>query len=109
MAKIEFQGGEPLLNFPLLQRVVKGRRNACSLFGKHVEFVVTTNLALLDDNMLAFFKAHDVYVSTSLDGPAFIHNARSADTGPGNNSHELAGGRHPKSQGGVRGTTTFRP
>jgi His-Xaa-Ser system radical SAM maturase HxsB len=86
--KIEFQGGEPLLNFPLLQRVIEKTKERNAAAGKHIEFVVATNLALVNDEVLEFLKAHDVYVSTSLDGPAFIHNANRPR--PGNNSHELA-------------------
>ena len=53
--------------------------------GCDVDFVVTTNLALLDDEMLAFFRDHDVFLSTSLDGPAELHNANRPR--PGNDSH----------------------
>jgi uncharacterized protein len=86
--KIEFQGGEPLLNFPAIQHVVGRAKERAKQTGKHVDFVVTTNLALIDDAMLSFFKEHDVSVSTSLDGPAFIHNTNRPR--PGNNSYELA-------------------
>src|SRR5205814_1154129 len=55
---------------------------------KKVDFVIASNLALLDDTVLAFCKANDVLLSTSLDGPADLHNNNRPR--PGGNSHELA-------------------
>ena len=83
--KIELQGGEPLLNFERVRQiVVEGRRRA-DAERRQVEFVVTTNLALLDDDMLAFFLEHGVFLSTSLDGPEALHDANRPR--PGNDSH----------------------
>jgi His-Xaa-Ser system radical SAM maturase HxsB len=72
--KIEFQGGESLLNFELIRFIVEevGRKNADH--GKEIEFVVATNLSPLTDEMLEFLREHSILVSTSLDGPAFLHN-----------------------------------
>ena len=85
--KIEFQGGEPLLNFERIVQIVEEAERKSSLSGKSVEFVVTTNLALTTDEMLEYFRNHNVVISTSLDGPEFIHNANRPR--PGNNSYEL--------------------
>src|SRR5690606_82745 len=86
--KIEFQGGEPLLNFELIRFIVlEGKRLAADA-GKRVSFVITTNLALISDDILAFCKEHEILISTSLDGPADLHNANRPRRG--NNSHELA-------------------
>lgn len=87
--KIEFQGGEPLLNFERVHQVVEEAKawNATLSKRKDVEFVLCSNLALLDDSVLDYLRAHEILVSTSLDGPAFIHNANRPR--PGGNSHEL--------------------
>lgn len=85
--KIEFQGGEPLLNFPLIKYVVEESERRNRACGRDLRFVVTTNLALIDDEMLSFFRDHNVGISTSLDGPAFIHNLNRPR--PGNNAHQL--------------------
>lgn len=85
--KIEFQGGEPLLNFERIVELVEAAEERSARSGKRVEFVVTTNLALITQSMLEFFRNHDVLISTSLDGPAFIHNANRPR--PGNNSYKL--------------------
>ncbi len=67
--RINFFGGEPLLNFPLVQDVLEyalERGRAC---GKQFEFDITTNGSLLDDEKIAFFKEHDIVPMVSIDGP----------------------------------------
>ncbi len=86
--KIEFQGGEPLLNFGLIRQVIEAAEARRLAAGREIEYVVTTNLALVDDAMLAYFATRGVYVSTSLDGPAFLHNGNRPR--PGGNSYECA-------------------
>lgn len=86
--KIEFQGGEPLLNFPLIKTIVAAAKARSHTLGKKVDFVIASNLALLDDAVLQFCKANDILLSTSLDGPADLHNKNRPR--PGSNSHELA-------------------
>ena len=86
--KIEFQGGEPLLNFPLISNIVLAAKAKAATAGRKVDFVIASNLALLDDNVLSFCKANDVLLSTSLDGPADLHNKNRPR--PAGNSHELA-------------------
>ncbi|HWW60990.1 MAG TPA: radical SAM protein, partial [Thermoanaerobaculia bacterium] len=83
--KIELQGGEPLLHFERVRQIVLDGRRRAFAAAREVSFVVTTNLALIDDAMLAFFRDHDVFLSTSLDGPEALHNANRPR--PGNDSH----------------------
>lgn len=85
--KIEFQGGEPLLNFERIVQIVEEAERRSEATGKQVEFVITSNLALLTDGMLEFFQGHRVFLSTSLDGPEFIHNSNRPR--PGQNSYQL--------------------
>jgi len=70
----EFQGGEGLLNFPLVQEIVEYASERNLAIGKKITFVVCTNLSTLTDHHLDYFRDHDIYVSTSLDGPAFLHD-----------------------------------
>ena len=86
--KIEFQGGEPLLNVDLIEKIVISAKAEASKQKKEVQFVIATNLALLTDSILAFCKAHQIQLSTSLDGPADLHNKNRPR--PGGNSHDLA-------------------
>ena len=71
---MEFQGGEPLLNFELLQKAVLYSKEKNATIGKNISYVVCTNLAPLEDKHLDFLKEHSISVSTSLDGPEFLHN-----------------------------------
>jgi uncharacterized protein len=86
--KIEFQGGEPLLNFRLVVKVIEAAQAAAPRHGKKIQFVIASNLALLDERILHFCKANSVLLSTSLDGPADLHNKNRPR--PGGNSYELA-------------------
>lgn len=86
--KIEFQGGEPLLNFQRIQQIVLSAEERARQTGKTVEFVITSNFAYLTDSVLDFCRDHSVLLSTSLDGPAFIHNTNRPR--PDQNSHALA-------------------
>ncbi len=73
--KIEFQGGEPLLNFELIEHIVNAAKDRNLAIGKSLEFVIATNLALIDDYMLGFCHHNNVLISTSLDGPEALHNS----------------------------------
>jgi uncharacterized protein len=83
--KIELQGGEPLLHFERVRQIVLEAEARARGAGREIELVVTTNLALLDNSMLAFFREHGVFLSTSLDGPQALHDANRPR--PGNDSH----------------------
>ncbi len=86
--KVEFQGGEPLLNFELIRYVVERVKAHAEAPKRDIQFVVATNLANLTDEMLSFLQEHRVMISTSLDGPANLHNANRPR--PEKNSYELA-------------------
>lgn len=83
---IEFQGGEPTLNWPLIEFVVLESERRAAEQGRVLTFVVATNLSTLDDAMLAFARLHSMHLSTSLDGPAALHNANRPR--PGRDSHQ---------------------
>jgi His-Xaa-Ser system radical SAM maturase HxsB len=74
MIKIEFQGGEPLLNFEIIKYVVQQAIEINEQEKRTLDFVIATNLALIDLNILEFCRKYDVHISTSLDGPEDLHN-----------------------------------
>ena len=86
--KIEFQGGEPLLNFDLIKHIVDRVSGVNERERRELDFVIATNLAVVTDEMLEFCRAHSIHISTSLDGPAEIHNKNRPR--PGGDSHERA-------------------
>ena len=84
--KIEFQGGEPLLNFPLIKFIVERAKSINELQKRNLQFVIATNLANINDEMLEFCRVHNILISTSLDGPADLHNKNRPR--PGNDSYQ---------------------
>jgi len=84
---LELQGGEPLLAFDVIRHIVPLAKRRAKLLDKDLDIVVTTNLANATDDMLFYLRDENIKISTSLDGPAFIHNANRPR--PGNNSYEL--------------------
>ncbi len=71
---IEFQGGEPLANWEVLQHVVEYARQKNALAGKSLSFSLVTNLSLMDDEKLDYLIDRKVQLCTSLDGPADLHD-----------------------------------
>ena len=68
----EFQGGEPLLNFDIIKYIIiYSEEQNC---GKTIEYNLVSNLTMLNDEMLSFFKEHNVRISTSIDGNRIVHN-----------------------------------
>jgi len=86
MIKIEFQGGEPLLNFEMIKYVVKKALQINQTEKRSLDFVIATNLALIDHEILVFCKDHGIHISTSLDGPEDLHNKNRPR--PGKNSYQ---------------------
>src|SRR5260221_268749 len=58
--KIEFQGGEPLLNLDLVRFIVELALEKNREAKRDLQFVIASNLALLTDEVLEFCKAHHV-------------------------------------------------
>lgn len=74
IVKIEFQGGDALLNWATVMAAVRHAEELNKSVGKKLEFVACTNLHALDEELLAEIKAHGIMLSTSLDGPCTIHD-----------------------------------
>ncbi|AKF03208.1 His-Xaa-Ser system radical SAM maturase HxsB [Sandaracinus amylolyticus] len=76
---IEFQGGEPLVNFAVVKHVIeyarkKNERLAASGEAKTLEFTMVSNLSLMDEEKLAFLLENRVQICTSIDGPQGLHD-----------------------------------
>ena len=84
--KIEFQGGESLLNFDLIRHIVLEAEKRNLVEKRDLAFVAATNLSVLTDEILDFCRDHKILISTSLDGPEDLHNQNRPK--PGNNSYQ---------------------
>jgi uncharacterized protein len=84
--KIEFQGGEPLLNFELIRYIVTKAKALNETARRELQFVIATTLSLITDEALDFCKENKVLLSCSLDGPEDLHNRNRPR--PNKDSHE---------------------
>jgi uncharacterized protein len=85
--KMEFQGGEPLLNFELIRWLVIQAEERNQVEQRDLQFVIASNLSLLTDEILEFCREHGVHLSTSLDGPRDLHDANRPRAG--GSSHDI--------------------
>lgn len=83
---VEFQGGDPLLRFDLLESMVLRIKELNREHRKEIRFVIASTLHQLDEAMCTFFAEHNVYLSTSIDGPVNLHNKNRPI--PGRDSYE---------------------
>ena len=73
--KIEFQGGDPSTYFEMVKYMIEEAELQNLFKKKELEFVICTNITLLDEKKIKYLKKHNCFISTSLDGPKEIHNA----------------------------------
>lgn len=78
---MEFQGGEPLLAFDRVKFAVERAIDLNKAHKKLITFVICTNATVFTDEVLDFCKQYNILISTSLDGPEFLHNANRPKTG----------------------------
>ena len=71
---LEFYGGEPTLNFPVIKNAVEYAKNQAQIHDKEINFYIFTNCYSLTDEIIDFFKVNNFNVAISLDGPEKIHN-----------------------------------
>ena len=71
---IEFQGGEPLLAFDRIRTLIDEIEARNLTHKRTLKFVVASTSHFLTEEMLQYFKSHHVHLSTSLDGPEWLHN-----------------------------------
>ena len=71
---VEFQGGEPLLAFHRIRDIVEDIESRNAAARRSISFVVASTLHGITAEQLAFFRAHRFELSTSLDGPEWLHN-----------------------------------
>ena len=72
--EVDFFGGEPLMNFEVVKRLVAYARSTEQAAGKHFRFTLTTNGVLIDDDVIDFANREMSNVVLSLDGRKEIHD-----------------------------------
>jgi uncharacterized protein len=72
--EIDFFGGEPLLAWDVVKRLVAYGREQEKIHGKNIHFTLTTNCTLLDDEKIEFINREIYNVVLSIDGREEVHN-----------------------------------
>ena len=85
--EVDFFGGEPLMNFDVVKRLVAYARSIEKEKGKNFRFTLTTNGMLVDDDVIDFANRECHNVVLSLDGRKEIHDRFRVDYA-GNGSWE---------------------
>lgn len=85
---IEFQGGEPLVNFSVVKHIIEYALEKNKTIGKTLEFTMVTNLSLMDEEKLKFLLQNKVQICTSIDGPEHLHDKQRRL--PGLSAHKAA-------------------
>lgn len=84
---IEFQGGEPLLNFEVVKFIVLYAKKKNINHGKKLKFSLVSNFTYMDTNKLNFLIKNEISLCTSLDGPEYLHN-KNRISGYGDNTYQ---------------------
>ena len=71
---VTFFGGETLMNFPLLQKVVTYASERATEQGRSIDFSLTTNATLLTPAIIEFLSENRISVTISIDKPTELHN-----------------------------------
>ena len=72
--EVDFFGGEPLMNFDTVKRLVAYARSVEKEHGKNFRFTLTTNGMLIDEEVIDFANRECANVVLSLDGRREIHD-----------------------------------
>lgn len=110
--EVDFFGGEPLMNWDVVKKLVMYARSVEKEKGKNFRFTLTTNGMLIDDDVIDFANREMSNVVLSLDGRKEIHDRLRVDYA-GNGSYDRIVPKFKKlvdSRGGkgyyMRGTFT---
>ena len=72
--EVDFFGGEPLMNWEVVKRLVEYARSIEKAAGKNFRFTLTTNGVLIDDDVIDFANREMHNVVLSLDGRRQVHD-----------------------------------
>ena len=85
--EVDFFGGEPLMNWDVIKKLVAYARNQEKKYNKNFRFTLTTNGLLIDDDVIKFANQEMDNIVLSLDGRKEIHDAYRKDYA-GNGSYD---------------------
>lgn len=71
---IEFQGGEPTLNWEIVSYITKYAKEKNKKYHKNLQFSLVTNFSLMDEEKMEYLIKEKVSICASLDGPKELHD-----------------------------------
>lgn len=71
---ITLLGGEPLLEFELIKKIVPYAEEKAKKYSKNLNWAITTNGTLIDEKILAFFAKYQINLLLSIDGGKESHD-----------------------------------
>lgn len=77
--EVDFFGGEPLMNFDVVKKLVEYAREVEKKHNKNFRFTLTTNGVLVDDEVIDFANEQMSNVVLSLDGRKEVHDRYRVD------------------------------
>lgn len=101
---VNFMGGEPLIRFKLIKKLVPFAKRRAEQQGKRIHFGMTTNGTLVSDEVVAFWKRWGMGFHTSIDGTPEVQDLNRPTTG-GRGSSRLVEKAVPKILAVRPGTT----
>ena len=93
---ISFFGGEPLLNYELIKKVVSYSKKKGKEKNKRFKYSITTNGTLLNDKIINYFKENKFSVVFSFDGPKEIQDKNRPCNDSKKSSYNMAVEHLPK-------------
>lgn len=72
--EIDFFGGEPLMNWQVVQDTISYIEEEAPKHGKIFKLTMTTNGMLLSQDKIDYFNAHDISLVLSIDGRKEVHD-----------------------------------
>lgn len=89
--EVDFFGGEPLLNWDVVKELTAYGKETAARHGKKIQFTLTTNGILLDQEKLDFINKEELGLILSIDGRPEVHDRmRPGVGGCGSHSRVLA-------------------
>jgi len=101
---VAFMGGEPLIRFKLIKKLVPFAKRRAAQHGKSIHFSMTTNGTLVTDEVVEFWRKWGLGFHTSIDGTPDIQDRNRPTTG-GRGSSRLLERSVPKILGYQPNTT----
>ncbi len=78
--EVDFFGGEPLMNFDVVKKLVSYARDIEKQYNKNFRFTLTTNGVLLNDEVIHYLNKEMHNVVLSLDGRKHVHDKYRIDS-----------------------------